>query len=484
VRFLAFQLRSSVCRDLPIMDGRTLNDTVPCPLLHNVTVCKPTPVISENGVSRSLRVSTRHDFGKLVDRLLSIQQPAAPLVFRGEYCPLPRGERANLTEAQFQERMTRVQRRLSRNRDYSYLWDRCIDKNVPFESFTDPRTWYEPNTFVAARPAMAFTDSDMRDNEVPRRFHKVRGRFIASYDAPWRSKKTPTNTRLWQAKAKQEIRRLRTGELLCVKCATNSVESDGAGFILCDFCENNPTETQAAGWQESDWKKNFDFGYVAEHKSGYVCEKILSDKAEKESRVAGACTGSSTRKRRPKIVHTNNYKDHGFSVESVHGKKLTSSQERYTRFGPHHFLSEYEMSKEERKKFAELARPLLEPELAWILAIKFKGFTQEESDAHLKARRAAAWLAAHFVFGRGFAEIAELTHSDKSTVEKFCKAARKSYTDSLTKLRGIAPEEATVALRKRMLQGVYEKYVTEGHRCYSRTCCTGGLSVSGEAKAN
>jgi hypothetical protein len=87
MNFHGLNLRKGVRSGEAILDGRTLNGYMPCLLLHKVNVCKPISIVdSENGWTRNIKVTTRHDVDKLIDQLLRVKAPALDLAPRGEHC--------------------------------------------------------------------------------------------------------------------------------------------------------------------------------------------------------------------------------------------------------------------------------------------------------------------------------------------------------------------------------------------------------------
>lgn len=395
-----------------VFTGATLKDDLPCQLLHKITVCKSVPVFTENGVSRNISVTPRHDFDKLANRLLTIRAPITPLVLRGEFCLLPRENEIVLSEEELATRLTRVPRRHPWQR-ISDVYNHLIDERQEFPQ--SPVLAAPPNIIPSEKPKMPFISSDLKASGPIQGLVFKRKKDPKGTGTVWliaESKKQPEKAarRMWHAKAEHAMLKLLSADqLLCVKCGENAVYRFGAGFVLCETCETAPAVAEP----------HFDF---------YKLIALASD----------------TRK------------DGGFQDE-----------ENYKRTQPQH------LSVSLAEMYGQSDRPLLDYELALILAVKYPKFTQRNTLSYLKAQRAAAQLSARFLFKRSFAEITRLVpHTKENAVRMYCERAHADFAKYLRDCRGKFPEEARFALRSRMLDSLYAPALIQGHRCHSKTCCT------------
>ena len=418
VTFQGLQLRSCVRSNRAVLDGRTLNANLPCLLLHKIVVCNPRPIVNlgENGRSRTLRVTPRHDCNALVDRLLSVQAPALDCAPRGEHCRWPRETAGEwLNDSQVAVSVTRVPHRHPWC-DFSEELINLVDggKQVPAVE-----VWTAPKICGPDRPKMPFISSDLKATGplqgVVFRRRKFSGTGTVWLIAQCKRKPEKAARRTWHAKAERAMLKLLNSEqLLCVKCGENLVHRFGAGFVLCETCETAPTPVQH-GWKQTDWDNHFDFDFD-----------------------------------RP------NRKDNAFQ-----------DAENYQRKTPK--LMPVSLA----ELYSDPNRPLLDYELALLLAVKYPGFTNRNSLAYLKAQRAAAQIAAHFLFQRKFAEITRMIPlTTVDAVRKFCERVHADHAKYLQQSRGYRPEEATTALRSRMLDSLYAPALITGHLCHSKTCCT------------
>jgi ribosomal protein L37AE/L43A len=198
-------------------------------------------------------------------------------------------------------------------------------------------------------------------------------------------------------------------KLTCVQCGENAVERFGDGFVLCDICEVAPAM--------EPWQIDFN--------------KLLA-------------------------LASSNRKDDGFQDAENYKRKQPES---------------VPVSLPELYSHAD--RPLLDYELALLLAVKYPKFTQRNSPAYLKAQRAAAQLAAHFLFQRTFAEITHMIpQTTEDAVRKFCRRAHADFAKYLRSCQGRIPEEAVAALRSGMLTSLFAPALVKGHQCHSQTYCT------------
>jgi ribosomal protein L37AE/L43A len=404
-------------------DGRTLNGASPCLLLHTVQRLPAGPGCERAGIT----VSSRYSVDGLVD-LLAVQKPG----FAYPQC----GER--------KYGITGVPRR--NLPDLSDEYNNLIDNRLPFPKIEMSSA---PNIF-RDRPPMPFVASELKatgplQGVVFKQVKKQGGTGTVWLIARCTTRIEKAKRRSWHAKAERlTLKQLASQKLVCVQCGENTVERFGEGFVLCDICETAPAVI-AHGWKQDDWNEHFDFNGTSNPKD-HGFQDAERRKMERKKR--------KQENLKPNITHL--------------------AQLRYVSPAtPYHSLSEYELPRVDRERFWERARPLLEDELAWILAVKYPGFTNRNSPAYLKAQRAAAQLAAHFIFGRGFAEIVRMVPvSSRSNAEKLCKAVRADYMKYVRQHRGHRPEEASRAIRSGMLRSLYAPALTTGHLCRSRTCCT------------
>jgi hypothetical protein len=128
-------------------------------------------------------------------------------------------------------------------------------------------------------------------------------------------------------------------------------------------------------------------------------------------------------------------------------RAITVEQDKY--FSPDHAFTDEE-------------RPLLENELATILAVKYAGFTVRNSAPFKKAQRATALLVCRFVFEYRFADIALIMPNiNEKAATKFCQRARSSYWERY--VREAMPEEARTAINFGLLRSIYPQNLNAGY---------------------
>lgn len=451
----------------PLFDGRTLNGETHCKLMTlKIQLCPPDPRLKK--VQRKgFNVTARHDVDKLID-LLCVTPPAKVDVLRGEFCVWPRGEERELTAPQLVQRLTRVPARVFRSK--STRLHSLVEAGQKLPARPEP--WTAPKIFGPDRPAMPFiptvvtftgtlkpskirilksgakVQTRSRITVVGQEPQELRGKTFTHAGGLcmiekderylWETRPSKKSIKEWDAKAAVAMQpKLKSADqLLCIQCGENLIHQFG-GFVLCDMCESQPTIFELG---DEDWKEQIDG------------DSHFYDDFQDEQDYNGR-----ERDKVERYERDDQLDEKGYLVSTP-----ISLQEFYR-----------------SELYTGRRRMFLDYELAWLLAVKFSGFTERTTPAYIHARSYVAQLAAYFIFRHSFEAIARfvpMSPTDRTTTEdsvrKLCQRAHGYLEAAIKKNGGLMPDEARAALRSGMFNSLYSPTLILGHQCHSETCCT------------